>query len=166
VEQVSQTADRRGVPSEQRPAPVRRGQEPCRRHPLLASVSNRSSTRGPLILDPRRVCQPALLCDARPPMRKFIRRSPFYPCPPLCLRCLRCLCCLCCPRCPRSPCCVPLRVCLASPPLNHVTPYRARLARTGSISRHVHDALATATVRWFGNIMRLCTLWRITLYSR
>jgi hypothetical protein len=149
-------------------------QQPCRRHALLAGLSNRSGTRGPLILDPRRVChpeQPAL------PMRKFTRRSPFYILPSaLVLRSRRIL------RRPR--CCpgpflsaamsppklklpLPLPVCLASaaPPLN-VTPYRLRLVGTRQgLSCHVHDTLATATVRCFGNIfMRLCTLWRMPLY--
>jgi hypothetical protein len=150
-------------------------QQPCRRHALLVSLSNRSDTRGPLILDPRRVChpdEPALL------MRKFIRRSPFYILPSaLVLRSRRIL------RRPR--CCpdpflsaamsppklklklkLPLPACLASaaPPLN-VTPYRFRLVGTRQgPSCHVHDTLATATVRCFGNIfMRLCTLWRMSL---
>jgi hypothetical protein len=81
VERVSQTADtggqeKRGVSSEQRRFDA--AKKPCRCHALLASLSNRSCTRGPLILDPRRVCHPdgpALL------MRKFTRRSPFYPLP-------------------------------------------------------------------------------------
>jgi hypothetical protein len=62
---------------------------------------------------------------------------------------------------------LPLPVCLASaaPPLN-ATPYRLRLVGTRQgPSCHVHDTLATATVRCFGNIfMRLCTLWRMPLY--
>jgi hypothetical protein len=61
VERVSQTADtggqeKRGVSSEQRRFDA--AKKPCRCHALLASLSNRSCTRGPLILDPRRVCHP------------------------------------------------------------------------------------------------------------
>jgi hypothetical protein len=142
-------------------------QQPCRRHALLASLPNRSGTRGPLILDPRRVCHPD---EPALPMRKFIRRSPFYMLPSaLLLRSRRIL------RHPR--CHVPTQaqtqaqapsarvLASAAPPLN-VTPYRFRLVGTRQgPSCHVHDTLATATVRCFGNIfMRLCTLWRMPLY--
>jgi hypothetical protein len=163
-----QQADRRSVAYLANRAGSTRpsNQQPCRRHALLASLPNRSGTRGPLILDPRRVCHPD---EPALPMRKFIRRSPFYMLPSaLLLRSRRIL------RHPR--CHVPTQaqtqaqapsarvLASAAPPLN-VTPYRFRLVGTGQGPYcHVHDTLATATVRCFGNIfMRLCTLWRMSL---